>query len=323
MLERNLKILVWGVAFSFACFTNLVFALDDDETVKDIMKGVMSSFSLPLKDLLKKEYPSEWKNLFNGFSGGFGFSYPLKDTIVEDRGLAGKQTNEGFRKSVISATIKYNPISYWFFSTTFYGYLDFESRDLWCPDCRAPWDPDFSYTFGYDDWHPYTFSLVYSNYGGNRLKPNKDKGERFTKFREGTFSLGWKYKLPKYIEQLFKVHPTGGIGISINYNLTPLYMDLASLSMKKRKKTLSLSLKYTIYKWWYANITLYYYPDPEQKQPWDPDYTYGFGYFDWHPGTISIQYNNYSGNRYPWNKPSPDTGRFKDGRISIMWSWAY
>ena len=66
-----------------------------------------------------------------------------------------------------------------------------------------------------------------------------------------------------------------------------------------------------------------YYPYPEQKQPWDPDFTYGFGYFDWHPGTISVQYNNYSGNRYPWHKKSPDTGRFKDGAITISWSWMW
>ncbi len=32
---------------------------------------------------------------------------------------------------------------------------------------------------------------------------------------------------------------------------------------------------------------------------WDPDFTYGFGYFDWHPRTFSLQHNNYAGNRYP------------------------
>jgi hypothetical protein len=41
------------------------------------------------------------------------------------------------------------------------------------------------------------------------------------------------------------------------------------------------------------------------------------GYFDWHPGTWSVQYNNYSGNRFPWNPKSPQTGRLKDGSISI------
>ena len=303
------------------CFSD-AFAGAGEETVNEIMKGISSSFSLPLRDLLKKEHPSELKNIFSGFSGGFAFSYPLKDTTREKRGTD-EQSKEGFRKGIVSATVKYNPISYWYISATFYGYLDFDSEDIWCQDCRASWDPDFSYTFGYDDWHPYTFSLVYSNYGGNRIKPDRDKEETITKFKEGTYSLGWKFVVPRFIEEIFIIHSTGGIGGSITYNLTPKYMDIATLSMQDWKQSISLGLKYVIYKWWYANITLYYYPRSEQKQPWDPDYTYGFGYFDWHPGTISVQYNNYSGNRYPGHKKSPDTGSFKDGSITISWSWMW
>jgi hypothetical protein len=61
----------------------------------------------------------------------------------------------------------------------------------------------------------------------------------------------------------------------------------------------------------------------DQQQPWDPDFTYGIGYYDWHPGTILVQYNNYSGNRLPWRDKSADTGKFKDGSITISWSWTW
>ena len=38
----------------------------------------------------------------------------------------------------------------------------------------------------------------------------------------------------------------------------------------------------TIYRNIYIESALYFYFNPKvQKQPWDPDYTYGFGYFDW------------------------------------------
>ncbi|RMH84181.1 MAG: hypothetical protein D6681_16625, partial [Calditrichaeota bacterium] len=275
---------------------------------------ITSSFSVPLRDLLKKKYPSEWRNLFVGFSGLFAFDYPLNR--VPPKGGIGLST-QGVRvqnNMTVAAGIKYNPLSYWFISVTFYRYLN--------PQYQAPWNPDFSYVFGYDDWHPFTFSLTYANYGGNRLFPDKQEGEVFTHFEEGTFSLGWKFVLPPAIERLFTVHETGGIGANLAFNLTPKYMDLATLSRKSWKKTVSLGIKYTIYKWWYANITLFYYPDPAQQQPWDPDFTYGFGYFDWHPGTITVQYNNYSGNRFPWRKPGPGTGRFKHGSITVSWSWA-
>lgn len=286
----------------------------EDESSNEIMKGVLSSFSLPLRDLLKKEHPSEWRNLFAGFSGGFSFNYPFKESPPSETQGSGSQ-GEPATNMTVTASIKYNPLSYWYANTTFYKYLK--------SDYQASWDPDFSYGFGYDDWHPYTLSLAYANYGGNRLNPDRKKGEKFTTFKQGTFSLGWKFVVPGWIEELFIVHSTGGIGGSINYNLTPEYMDLASLQLKEWKQTISLSIKYTIYKYWYANITLYYYPYPEQQQPWDPDFTYGFGYFDWHPGTIIIQYNNYSGNRYPWKEKSPGTGTFKNGSISISWSWAW
>jgi len=307
---RFLFLLVIIVALLFISYLFPTFAAD--ETASEIMKGISSSFSLPLRDLLKKKYPSEWRNLFHGFSGSFSFCYPLKQ-LPPKNAIGGGTQGERRANMTLSATITYNPISYWFFSVTFYRYLH--------PQYQAPWDPDFSYTFGYNDWHPYTFSLVYSNYGGNRLFPKK--GEKFTTFEEGTWSLGWKFVLPQKIERLFTVHKTGGIGCSIHYNYTPRYFDLATLSNKHSKQSLSLNIKYTIYKWWYANVTLYWYPHPDQQQPWDPDFTYGFGYFDWHPGTISIQYNNYSGNRFPWKKRAPNTGRFKDGSICIFWSWKW
>ncbi len=48
-------------------------------------------------------------------------------------------------------------------------------------------------------------------------------------------------------------------------------------------------MKYGIHKWLYVTTTAYYYPHRSQQQPWDPDFTYGFGYFDWHPRTFSLQ----------------------------------
>jgi hypothetical protein len=60
-----------------------------------------------------------------------------------------------------------------------------------------------------------------------------------------------------------------------------------------------------------------------QQQPWDPDFTYGFGYFDFHSGTFSVQYNNYSGNRFPWRHRGPHTGTFAYGGISISWGYGF
>ncbi|MBI3248278.1 MAG: hypothetical protein HYZ50_17365 [Deltaproteobacteria bacterium] len=307
-----------AVVFGF-WLTNVLqvaFAQDDteDETPQEIMKGITSSFALPLRDLLKKEYPSEWRNLFSGFSGGFAFNAPLQETTPNSNAGSGSQ-GERATNMTFTASLKYNPLSYWFMNVTYYHYFD-ENR-------KASWNPDFSYVFGYDDWHPYTFSLVYSNYGGNRLNPDRDKKEKFTRIEEGVISLGWKYRTPRFLEYLFIVHESGGMGGSINYNVVPRYSDLATLSKKQWKQTVSASLKYAIYKNFYLNVTFIAYPFPKQQQPWDPDFTYGFGYFDWHPGSVSVQYNNYSGNRFPWKQKAPGTGLFTTGGFTISWSWAW
>lgn len=291
---------------------------DPKVNAETIMKGITSSFALPFEDLYQKKHSSEWRNLVDGFSGSFSFNHYLKKTQIEERGSDGQQLTEGRSRSTLSATLSYNPISYWYSTVTFHGYLDLGSADIYSPELRADWDPDFTYSFGYDDWHPFTLSLTYSNYGGNRLSPKE--GENITNFDEGTLSLGWNYILPEKLEELFVVHETGGVAGRLQFNLTPTFSTMDSDKQEHWKQSLSLTVKYTIYKWWYFTYTLYYYPRSWQKQPWDPDYTYGFGYFDWHPGTVSIQYNNYSGNRYPWGDDDGD-GDFKDGILSIRWSW--
>jgi len=154
------------------------------------------------------------------------------------------------------------------------------------------------------------------------LNPDKRLNEKFTVVEEGTISLGWKFLIPDEIDNIFLIDEDAYIGCSLNLNLTPRYNDALTSSRRKWKRSYSVGCKYPIFDWFYFNATAYYYPDKTQQQPFDPDYTYGFGYFDWHPGTISIQYNNYAGNRYPW-RDQKDAGTFMNGSITLSWSWAF
>lgn len=237
-----------------------------------------------------------------------GFDYPLR-TDQEDTVGTGTQGAPAVSPT-LQAEVRVNPVSYWFAGITFYRYL-YEDR-------QQPWNPDFTYTFGYDDWHPNTFSLVYGNYSGNRLNPEPD--ETHSRFRQGTWSAGYKFRLPEPIDALLKADEKHEIGCNVNASVTPRYSDLRTSSMKKYKRSLSLGCRYMLPNNLYANLTAFYYPDRAQQQPWDPDFTYGFGYFDWRPGTITIQYNNYSGNRYPWRDGESGQGGFRRGSVSISWS---
>ena len=285
-----------------------------EDTPSPVAQGILSSFDIPLNDLRNTPEGGLFKRLFSGFSGNIALGVPL------DLSAGELSSGDGFRSRVgntpaLKATVKYNPVGAWFAAGTYYYYTD---RNL-----QQEWNLDFSYVFGYDDWRPYTFSLVYSNYGGNRISPDRLEGEEVTEFNEGTISLGWKFLIPRKIAKPLLISDQSGIGCIVNYHASPRYFDLETLENRRWKQAASLGCKYTIKGNWYLNWTAFYYPKSYQQQPWDPDFTYGFGYFDWRPGTISIQYNNYSGNRFPGRARGLDTGRFIDGELSINWSWSF
>jgi hypothetical protein len=208
---------------------------------------------------------------------------------------------------------KYVPLTSWFLAGNLIHYVR--------PDLQKTWNPDFTYAFGYDDWRPYTISAQYANYGGNRFWPDTHKGEERTNFMSGTFSTAFKFPMPARLNDIVLINPTDSVGCATGVNVTPRYSDNATNKIQEFKRTLALGCKYSFASNWYFNFGLTKFPVQSQKQPWDPDFTYGFGYFDWHPGTWSVQYNNYSGNRLPWNHPpAAGTGHFRNGSITISMS---
>ncbi|MGF1754244.1 hypothetical protein L4C33_11670 [Vibrio makurazakiensis] len=285
---------------------NLHQEASEDDELDLIWAGVSSSFSFPMNELEEQE------NWLQGLSGNIGFNLPIdqSDAANIPSGSTNGPTNYN---TTATLSLKYTIAGSWFVSTSFYHYLD--------KDQKQDWNPDFTYVFGYSDWRPYTFSLVYSNYGGNRFSPS-DGGNR-TEFNQGTWALGWKFPITSPFKEWLSFTEDGAIGCQVDFNLTPEYFDLESISYLQNQKTLSLGCKYSIYGNWYINGTGFYYFDREHRQPWNPDFTYGFGYFDWRPGTITLQYNNYSGNRWnPSHRPS-DTGHVKNGSITLAYSFTF
>jgi hypothetical protein len=89
------------------------------------------------------------------------------------------------------------------------------------------------------------------------------------------------------------------------------------------KAVIGVGSRYTIIKNIYIEGALYYYPEQYKKQPWDPDFSYGFGYFDWRSFRLSLTYGNWSVNRFPWNKNEYKRYGFLDGNFRITASWIW
>jgi hypothetical protein len=244
-------------------------------------------------------------DLLDGLTVTPGLAIPLSRGPSPDVSSA---RNGG--SAMATLTLRYEPRESWFATVTGYAYLE--------PERRHPWQGDYSYAFGYDDWRPKTLSLVYSNYGNNRVTSDETTGARFL---EGTLSGAYKFNLPAVIAEPMLIDRSQSIGCRVAYNISAKY-EREDGSIASDKHSAQAGCRYPIWRRAYLDWTVYTYLRGEQRS-WDPDYTYGFGWFDWRPQRFSVQYSNYSGNRWPGRKRPPHTGRFRDGQVTLTWSHGF
>ena len=199
----------------------------------------------------------------------------------------------------------------WFAQLTLLRYLH--------GDRQQPWHPDFTYAFGYEDWRPGTWSLVYANYTGTRLAPDRGAGEGRFNFPQGQWTLSRRFSLPDALEPVFLAGDGDQALCSASLHFMPRYVALAGGAMRSGKASASLGCRYTRPEGWFAHLTLHAWRSGEQ-QPWDPDYTWGFGYEHPGPGRVTVRYNNHSGNRFPGRGRGAGEGSFRSGSITISWT---
>ncbi len=106
------------------------------------LDGLASSFALPWRDLFKKKHHSEWAQSARRVNGEFAIDGPLEDADVPGRTTPLRV--EQYRAFGVGELC--TPLGYWLVNASAYHYLN--------ADNQRAWSPDFTYVFGYDDWHP-------------------------------------------------------------------------------------------------------------------------------------------------------------------------
>ncbi|HXB40659.1 MAG TPA: hypothetical protein VNZ49_08960 [Bacteroidia bacterium] len=201
-------------------------------------------------------------------------------------------------------------------NTTFF--VDFNKK------ATARWISDYSYTIGRYNWRPNKFNYGYENYLNNKY--TDDIATFGEKFLEGYYFLSYSNNLPEKWTKAIAFDGTTNIKFIYFTRYAIKYRDEFDIThggLTNGKSTFGLALRYTIYKNIYVESAVYYYTEPFKRQPWDPDFTYGFGYFDWRSFRLSITYGNWAINRFPGNKTSyPDYG-FIDGQFRIIANWIW
>jgi hypothetical protein len=231
--------------------------------------------------------------------------------ITDDKGNS--------RREYRSAIAFYTRIRFWeqfSFNTTFF--IDFNKK------ATARWLSDYSYTIGRYHWKPRKFNYGYENYLNNKYTDDlKTMGE---KFLEGYYFLTYNHNLPPKIHNFIKLDESTNIKFIYLVRYSIKYRDEFNKThggLDNGKTTLGMMMRYTFWKNLYAEGGVYYYTEPQKRQPWDPDYTYGFGYFDWRSFRLSLTYGNWAINRWPGSKVYYKDYGFLDGQFRIVANWIW
>jgi hypothetical protein len=220
-------------------------------------------------------------------------------------------------RSAIGISNRINIVEEVSLNTTFF--INFNKKAV------APWTSDFTYSIGRFNWRSNTFSYGYKNYQNNKYSDSFATLGR--KFLLGSFFVSYIYDLPESFVSLMRLDHTTNFKLDFSANYAFRYRDLTDRMLGDGffggRNWLTMAARYTIVSNIYVESAVYYYPDPKTKQPWDPDYVYGFGYFDYRAFRVGLTYGNWVINRFPWNKKQyPDYG-FWDGdfRVFVNYSW--
>jgi len=183
-------------------------------------------------------------------------------------------------------------------------YKEFQIRTTFMADhhhdsLQPKWLSNVYYAIGWYNWRNKTFSIGYENYQPNRFDGSYNFMENM---KRGFFFVSYNYYLIPEQSRL-KLDKTTQIYLVPFLRYQPEYTDRYGLKvMGYNKFVLGTAARYVIWKNIYVEGAVYFYPGKQTVLPWDPDYTYGFGIFDWRNFSINLGYGNWIANRFPWNE---------------------
>lgn len=202
------------------------------------------------------------------------------------------------------------------FNTTLYQ--DFNPR------ASARWTSNYTYSLARYAWKPNSLNFGYENYVNNRYTDNFKQVQE--KFFQGYYFISYGDNIEK-LNAKIKLDETTNVKVTYVARYSIKYIDEKDVvhgGGSSGKTTLAIGFHYVIFKNIYVESAVYYYPkEGVKKQPWDPDYTYGFGYFDWRSFRLSATYGNWAVNRFPWNKKFYPNYGFLDGNFKISANWVW
>jgi hypothetical protein len=185
------------------------------------------------------------------------------------------------------------------------------------------WISDFTYSVGRYNWRAKRFNFGYENYINNKYSDSwRTIGN---KFLEGYYFVSYNLFSEK-LDRAVTFDSSGSLRFTFFSRYAINYRDEFDIThggILDGKPTFGAAFRYTFFRNIYVESAVYFYVSPAKKQPWDPDYSYGFGYFNWRSFRISLTYGNWAVNRFPWNSKYYPKYGFLDGnfRFIVNYIW--
>lgn len=268
----------------------------------DLFEGDQLGDELTLFRQKKQKSNKGFKDFSDWFKYSLGYSSMLKNFSTPNSG-----------REAMKGTIMINPHSYYFLGGT--SSFDINSY-------KSPYyQPDFSYSFGYSDWHMDTFSWNYSNYANNKFSP--EEGEDRFNFDKGNWELSYKTQVDDVTYTAKGKYVPASNSKKLYLKAKTIVLDdvMVSAQLKHNITTqqnrLTLSAKTFLYEKFFASGSVYEYYKPDSIGSNDGEYAYSFGWSDARPFHPSIVYSNY----YTPTRWDPDEGpKFNEGTVSIKFN---
>lgn len=281
-----------------------------DETPKDryyMRKARVTNF-WQMKDFRDVFHVDKYLLGRQRFSGNIGYNW--QRVLVADDG---KHVKYEYR-SAMSFFLRWRFYEEFSLNTTFYA--DFNKK------AAARWVSDFTYSIGRYQWRPHKINFGYENYQNNKYNDNLDALAE--KFMEGYLFVSYNVWLPDVINRMIRIDSTSGLRISPLLRMAPRYRDELEKVHYDGKPQAGITARWIMFWNIYIEGGAYYYFTPYFRQlPWDPDFTYGFGYFDYRSFRFSLTYGNWAVNRWPGKARELKHYGFLDGNFRLIFNWQW
>lgn len=190
----------------------------------------------------------------------------------------------------------------------------------------APWSPNFNYAIGRYQWRSKKFNYGYENYQPTRFNDPQDK--LLSKLLSGYYFISYSHLMPDSLRKYIAIDSLSNIKFTwfARYYLYHQGQgsELQGGTFNSSKPIVGMAWRYLMGgRKFYVEFSPLFYLKPENQQPWDPDFTYGFGYFDYRAFRVSASYGNYNVNRWPWNKQTLVKNSFWDGNFKVSFNWVW